>query len=117
MDYFASDNRFPWSDVRDVLPGRVQIDCYMTHFALTRPTQITLIDSTFTVTSLHQTGTAGTLESKNTPKADNLHNQKMISWKRMDLLRVDSARYMSKFKQDESKTIGLYDKNKTVYCI
>lgn len=57
IDYFITNKYFPWDQILDLVVGRIKYDNWLIYFANSH--NITIIDSTYTLTAVHQTTADG----------------------------------------------------------
>ncbi|XP_014787946.1 uncharacterized protein LOC106881932 [Octopus bimaculoides] len=57
VDYFITNQHFPWHKILDLVVGRIKYDNWLIYFANSQ--NITIIDTTHTLTAVHQTTTDG----------------------------------------------------------
>lgn len=112
MEYYISDSRYPWNELKNVVVGRVRIDNYMAYFSLSQKNRIMTIEGTPTITALEQFGAPGNFDnSAKTKKKDKFINEGLYP-RGSPYIYISSAIYETRYKDSKTETIGIYDRQK-----
>lgn len=115
MEYYITDPRFPWREVKNAVIGRLRVDNYILYFSLSRPKRIVTIDGTSTITAMEQCGIPGNNDTSAVTKKKDKHINEGLYPLGTPLAKITGARFETRYKNKKTEKIGIYDKKKRIF--